>query len=356
MSARGIEAQLFLGDDFFAGDRFDVFEAQRRSEENARRRSAAGDLADREELFARERIMRLDMRGAAVRQQKFAGFSARFGDSIRKGGGEMAPAMFDLAFRRAGLGARLFQEALHELSRIFRPLRAILAKALDPRREIGAIAAEATLGQEHGDFSREPRFARGARIDDHPREPRRQREAADRAAFIRQAALGVDRTEGHEKIFGLIERGLRRRIEKGEVARRLPRAPGGAIEKKAGEIAVQNLRRCEGFKRAGRGFFPKPIAKAWFQAPGTAASLIGGGAGDAHGLQPRQAAVRLVARHAGETGIDDDPHAFDGERGFGDRRGEHDFPAARLGRRDGAFLRRAVERPNRAAQFRSRDL
>ena len=54
--------------------------------------------------------------------------------------------------------------------------------------------------------------------------------------------------------------------------------------------------------------------------------------------------IRLVARHAREAAIDDDAHAFDGERGFRDRGREHDLaPPLRRGR-DRAVLRLRVER------------
>ena len=87
--------------------------------------------------------------------------------------------------------------------------------------------------------------------------------------------------------------------------------------------ADEDFRASEGLERAGRGLFPEAVADARLRAAGAAAPLIGGGARDAHGFQPCQADIRLEDRHAGETGIDDDAHALDGERGLGDGGGEH---------------------------------
>ena len=45
----------------------------------------------------------------------------------------------------------------------------------------------------------------------------------------------------------------------------------------------------------------------------TPSPLVGGSARHAHGLQSREAHVRLVARHPRQAAVDDEPHALDGE-------------------------------------------
>ena len=118
----------------------------------------------------------------------------------------------------------------------------------------------------------------------------------------------------------------------------------GEIEHEAGEIGGEDFRPGGGLERSGLRRVPQPVADAGLGAPGAAAPLIGGGARDPHGLEPGQADVGLVARHPRQPAVDHHPHALDGERGFGDRGRQHDLAPARRRRRDGAVLRRRVER------------
>ena len=112
--------------------------------------------------------------------------------------------------------------------------------------------------------------------------------------------------------------------------------------------ADEDFRRGVGLKPAGRRLLPQPVADARLDAAGAAAPLVGVGARDAHRFEPRQADVGLVAGHAHEAAVDDDAHAFDGQRGLGDRGRQHDLPPPRRRRLDGAILgagiKRAVER------------
>ena len=57
----------------------------------------------------------------------------------------------------------------------------------------------------------------------------------------------------------------------------------------------------------------KPVPPAGTAAPASSAPLVGARARDAHGLEPGEAHVRLVTRHARKSGIDDDAHAVDGQ-------------------------------------------
>ena len=153
----------------------------------------------------------------------------------------------------------------------------------------------------------------------------------------------IDRAELAQQRPRLGQRAGRRRIEEGERAG-IARAPLREIEQHAGQIGGEDFRPRVGLERRGLRLVPQPVADAGLGAAGAAAALVGGGARHPHGLEPRQADVRLVARHAREPAVDHDAHALDGERGFGDRGGEHDLAPAGRRRRDGAVLGLRVER------------
>ena len=143
--------------------------------------------------------------------------------------------------------------------------------------------------------------------------------------------------------FASAERGLRRRIEERQLAG-IAGAPLRQIEHEGRQIGRENFRPRIGLERAGLRLVPQPVADARLGAAGAAAALVGGGARDAHGFQPRQADIRLVARHARQAAVDDDAHAFDGERGFRNRGRQHHLAAARRRRRNGAILLARIER------------
>ncbi len=93
--------------------------------------------------------------------------------------------------------------------------------------QVHAVAAKPAFGQHRRDVGGERARAFARRIDDHPSEPRRQWQSAQRAAFFRDAAI-VERAEFGKQRPRLGERALRRRIEEGELLRR--RAPRREIE------------------------------------------------------------------------------------------------------------------------------
>ena len=125
----------------------------------------------------------------------------------------------------------------------------------------------------------------------------------------------------------------------------------GAIQPKTRKIRFQDFRPVEGQQPLILRFIPEANGNARLGAPGTAAPLIGGGARHTHGFKPRQAEIRLVTRHTGETGIDDDPHAFDGERGLRDPRCQHDLAPPGGSRPDGGILLPKIERAIKRAEI-----
>ena len=70
----------------------------------------------------------------------------------------------------------LFRPALRKLPRALRALRTVAAELIQPRIEIGAVAAEAALGENGGDQRSLIARAQPVRIHDHAREARRQRQ------------------------------------------------------------------------------------------------------------------------------------------------------------------------------------
>jgi hypothetical protein len=117
-------------------------------------------------------------------------------------------------------------------------------------------------------------MALGRRIDDHPRQPRRQRQSGDGAALLGEAAALVERAERGKEAARLSESGRGRRIQKGE-RRRIDDAPDGEIEQKAGEIGGEDFRPGEGDERPIARLFPQPIADAGLGTSGAAATLVG---------------------------------------------------------------------------------
>ena len=156
------------------------------------------------------------------------------------------------------------------------------------------------------------------------------------------ASVAVDGAERSEQRFCFGERCARRRIEEDELVG--VGAPGSEIEREGGQIRGEDFRTRERFERCGLRLIPQPVADTRLGAPGAAAPLIGRRARYPHGVEPCHPDIRLVARHPRQPAVDDDAHAFDGDRGFGNRSRQHDFAAAGPRRFDGAYLFVAAER------------
>lgn len=76
------------------------------------------------------------------------------------------------------------------------------------------------------------------------------------------------------------------------------RAPLGAIEQQRRKVRGADFRLGECGQALRLRLVPKAIADAGFGAPGASTALIGTGARDTHGFEPRDADVGLEARHA----------------------------------------------------------
>src|SRR6185295_9890445 len=166
--------------------------------------------------------------------------------------------------------------------RIFGASRAIAAEVFETMAEIDIVTAKTALSKNRGD--RSGHFARTLRrrIDHHAREARRQRQSAQFATFVGDAAVIVDGPDLAEQGPGLIHRGLRWRIEECELAC-IGRPPLGEIERERRQIGGQYFWPRIGLKRSGLRLVPEPVTDAWLGTAGAATPLIGGRARDAHG-------------------------------------------------------------------------
>ena len=180
------------------------------------------------------------------------------------------------------------------------------------------------------------------RIHDHPRQPWRQRQFAQALAFSGDPAVGIERAEFAEQTARLLQRRRRRRIEKCQ-CRGIADTPLREVEHQRGQIGGKDFGLGVGRERRGLRLIPQPVTDAGLGAAGAAAALIDRGARGAHGLQPRQTNVGLVARHPRHPGIDHDADTLDGQRGLRDRGRQHHLALAFGCRCDGAVLHGGVE-------------
>jgi hypothetical protein len=234
-----------------------------------------------------------------------------------------------------------------------RARRAVAAQGLEAMRQIGVVPAEAAFADQDGNLGGKQCGAFGCGVDHHAGEPRRQRQPAQFPPFLGDAAIRVDGADLNEQRLCLGKGQARRRIEEGKLFGRS--TPCREVERKTGKVGGEDFRAGIGFERRGLRLVPEPVADARLGAAGAAAALVGRRARHAHGLEPRHADIGFVARHAGKPAVDDDADAFDGDRGLGNRGGEHDFAAAACDGGDGAVLliagKHAVERNDVACRL-----
>ena len=132
-----------------------------------------------------------------------------------------------------------------ELARCFCSRRPVRPPAAPAQFKIGIVAAEAALGQQHGDVSRPGAEAARAGVEQHVREARLQRKGCDRAAAVRNAPLLVDCAERCQSPARLVQSGSRRRIEERQ-AGGIGLAPQQAGQQQARQIGLEDLGRIVG--------------------------------------------------------------------------------------------------------------
>ena len=319
--------------------------------------SAASTIAPRP-LDEHEAAALAARHGHAVRpgmdEQGAGAGSAALCGSIDPSSAGPAPSWRRLVLRSPVRVQALARQSLRQLPRGTGTRRAFAGKPRQPAFEVGAVAAEPALGDQHG----EPRrLARRGRTSP----PRLTIWASRTGSASRRIARPpsvmrpsrVDGAERPEQRARLASAGARRRIEEAR-ARRIGNAERGAVQHHAGEVGFEDLRRREGRQRRGLLGAPQPDRDARLRAAGAAGALVGRGARHAHRLQPRDAGGRLVFRQPRQPAIDHHAHAVDGDRGLGDRGRQHHLAAAPRRRPDGGVLRLAVEHCRRAARCRCR--
>ena len=196
--------------------RLDLVERDRRRQHDAARRRRAGQFGDREERLARQRRGRIDIAAAAVGEQKCAAAAAVLGDAVGIGEREQRPHP---PLRRSRASSSSPPASAVHGSGEASAHRFAMARASSARRERSRrnwssrwprstiVAAEPALGQHGGDLGGQRAGAFGRGIDHHAREPRRQRQRAQLAAFVGDAALGIERAELAEQRARLGKRG-----------------------------------------------------------------------------------------------------------------------------------------------------
>jgi hypothetical protein len=173
-------------------------------------------------------------------------------------------------------------------------------------------------------------------------EARRKREGGDRLAVRGRPPVGRERAEGEQPAARLVDGGGGRRIEPFEVAR-IGDSPQGAVEQERGKVRFQNLGRVEARQGGGRRLLPQAVDGPRRLAAGAAGALGHRRLARPLGHQPGDPRGPVVARPAGEAGVDDDPHAVERQAGLGDRGGENHLAPAGGRCGDGGALGGGIE-------------
>ncbi|HMK66961.1 MAG TPA: hypothetical protein VK433_00330, partial [Stellaceae bacterium] len=202
---------------------FDLGLRDRRRQQHAAARGGPGQLADRDIGRARQRRGLLDRGAAAIGEHK-AAIAAISGDTIGKGKSEHHPGGDVLSLLSRSCRCDLGRPTARHISRACGALGAVAAKLIEPGIEIDAVAAKPALGEDGRDIGRSFTLTECMGVDDHAREPRRQRQRAQPLALRRDATVGVERAELAQQAPGLFQRGRGRRIEKRQ-RRRIAHAP-----------------------------------------------------------------------------------------------------------------------------------
>jgi hypothetical protein len=262
-------------------------------------RGAAGHLGDHQKRRARQGIGRIDRRGAAIGQQELPRRAARLGDAVGIGKGQQR-AGADLGAACAGL-ARL--PAQPGASR-----RISSARGPRWRRKASSRAPRSVS-------CRRAR-ARSAAPQDRPLVPAQPISAAATIIAPSRGGSGSARSALPRAV---IRPSRRARRSRPAGARLRQRRAGGRIEPASAapdRCAPVGADRASGpqdrhrgspagrrGERLGLRLVPQPVADAGLGAPGAAAALVGRGARDAHGLQPRDARhrARSAARAQGRS-------------------------------------------------------
>ncbi len=174
-----------------------------------------------------------------------------------------------------------------------------------------------------------------ARFENHPADPRIERQLRELAADRRQRIGVVDRAELGQQLVAIGDRPARRRIEEREV---LDRAEAERLHPQdhAGQRRAQDLRIGEARPLREVGLVIEPDADAVADPAAPPCPLVRGRLADRLDQQLLDLVAVAVALDPRRAGIDHVADARHGQRGLGDVRGQHD--AARAVRLEHAIL------------------
>ncbi len=180
--------------------------------------------------------------------------------------------------------------------------------------------------ERRGDHDDLAQRALVAAAEDHPAEPRIDRQPAELMAQLGQRAVLVDRAELLERAVALLDRARLRRIEEREV---LDVAELEVLHPQdhAGEADPLDLRIGERRPRLEVALLVQPEAHAALGPAAPALALVGARLGDLLDEQLRHAGPHAVAIDPRQAAVDDIDDAGDGQRGLGDV-GRQDHPPA----------------------------
>ena len=186
--------------------------------------------------------------------------------------------------------------------------------AVEPSGNVGGCVGRAqrvAFLQQRREVGRQRALCRGFRRQQHRRQTGMRAELGHAAAGPGNAAGGVQGAQ-------LAQQRLRRRQRPGrwlvlEQQRFRPGAPGGAIQRQAGEFGLQDFRPVERRQAAMQRGGPQADRDARRFPPGAAGALVRCGAGDAQRGQPGEAAAGIQPRRAPPAAVDDDAHARHGQ-------------------------------------------
>src|SRR5262245_16510332 len=125
--------------------------------------------------------------------------------------------------------------------------------------QIDVIAAETSFSDDRRDSGSHVPGAFDRRIDDHTREPRRQRKRTQLAALFRNAPGSIDSAKLGKKLRGFAERGTRWRIEKRKLCR-VAYTPLRQVEHARRQVSRKYFRAYIGMKQRGQQLFTQHTA------------------------------------------------------------------------------------------------
>ena len=102
--------------------------------------------------------------------------------------------------------------------------------------------------------------------------------------------------------------------------------PGGKLKHQRRQITHQNFRLVMGRKGPRFSLRPQPVTNTGTQTARAAPALVRRSKAHPHRFQACHAAGRIKARGSLEPRVDHRANAFNGQAGFRNGRGQHDFP------------------------------